>query len=439
MRMIWDWRYVSAEELAAFRTADSADFRERAYAVVLPTSQRRAQEQQQPPVDEAAFHAQFMKDIPLGYIEMRQAFAATGEYGKWLRERHAVVKINGIVFLHGGISAATAALGCAGINEAVRRDLAVPNPTPEQALAMLSSSETGPLWYRGLAEEPEPAFAPALTNILELLGARAIVVGHTVTADFRITRRFDGRVIQIDTGMLGGAFYPGGMASALEIRGDMLTAIYQNGRERLSAPPAPVQFRRPSESARKRIQDRRLPAFGDLGVEQLHDGVAPREHGPDFGPREAAAHRLGHGRFRQRSHVFQERPLDAHERGRPLQVVSEPEGARVVDHPHLPVAGPHDVAHVPIAIGNELVEDPHDVRLHRRPLGVGAARLRLQPLLLIHHHVVNPPGDGCPLALDAPFDRHRHVVEPQQHRQPVAGDVVAIVVLEVHFGRTRAA
>jgi len=239
MRMIWDWRYVSAEEIAAFRTGNSVDLRERTFGLVFADAMRRAKEEQQPPPDETALHAQFVKDIPLGYIEMRQAFLATGEYGKWLRERYAVIKINGVVFLHGGISVATAALGCAGINDAVRRDLAVPNPTPEQALAMLSSSETGPLWYRGLAEEPEPTFAPALTNILELLGARMIVVGHTVPEDFRITRRFDGRVIQIDTGMLGGTFYPGGMPSALEIRGDTLTAIYQSGRERLSA-PAPV-------------------------------------------------------------------------------------------------------------------------------------------------------------------------------------------------------
>jgi hypothetical protein len=180
-----------------------------------------------------------MKEIPLGYVEMRQAFSPMGEYGKWLRERYAVIRINGIVFVHGGINAATAALGCAGINETVRRDLMVPNPTPEQALTMLSSSETGPLWYRGLAEEPDPAFAPEVTNILGLLGARGIVIGHTVTADFRITPRFQGRVIQIDTGMLGGTFYPGGVGSALEIRGDAMTAIYQTGRERLSA-PAPV-------------------------------------------------------------------------------------------------------------------------------------------------------------------------------------------------------
>jgi hypothetical protein len=241
MRLIFDWRYVSAEEIAAFRTGNSADLRERAHGLVFADMMRRAKEAQQPPPDEAAFREQFMKEIPLGYIEMRQAFGPAGEYGKWLRERYAVVKINGIVFVHGGINAATAALGCAGINEAVRRDLVVADPTPEQAQAMLSSSETGPLWYRGLAEEPEAAFAPEVTNILGLLGARAIVVGHTFPAGFRIVTRFDGRVIQIDTGMLGGSFYQGGVGSALEIRGDMLSAIYQTGRERLSAPaPAPA-------------------------------------------------------------------------------------------------------------------------------------------------------------------------------------------------------
>jgi len=245
MRMTWDWRFVAAGELDAFRTSDSVDLRERALAVVAAEAARRAREEERT-FDEAAFREQFLKEIPLGFIEMRQAFAPTGEEGKWLRERPAVVKINGILFLHGGIHADTAALGCQGINEAVRRDVEVVNPTADQVLAMLSSRETGPLWYRGLAEEPDPAFAPQVTNILAVLGARAIVIGHTVAAGFRIATRFDGRVIQIDTGMLGGSFYPGGMASALEIRGDTLTAIYQNGRERLPAPasvpaaPAPV-------------------------------------------------------------------------------------------------------------------------------------------------------------------------------------------------------
>lgn len=235
MRMVWDWRYVSAGELDAFRTPDSADLRERALAIVSAEAARQAREAERPH-DEKAFREQFLKAVPLGYIEMRQAFSPTGEYGKWLREHPAVVKINGIVFVHGGISVETAGLGCDAINEAVHRDLAVVNPTADQVLAMLASSETGPLWYRGLAEEPDPAFAPQVTKILEGLGARAMVIGHTVPADFRIATRFGGRVIQIDTGMLGETFYPGGVPSALELLGDSLTAIYPDRRERLQAP-----------------------------------------------------------------------------------------------------------------------------------------------------------------------------------------------------------
>ena len=234
MRMVSDWRYVSAQEVDAFRTQDSADLRERAFAIVAADAARQAQEQDRP-YDERRFRNQFDKEIPLGYLEMRQAFSPSGDYGKWLRERPAVVRINDIVFVHGGISSATAALGCDAINQAVRSDLAVASPTPERVRTMLASSETGPLWYRGLADEPAASFAPQVASILHAVGARAIVIGHTAPAGFRIATRFDGRVIQIDTGMLGGTFYPGGVASALEIRGDSLAAIYQTGREGLPA------------------------------------------------------------------------------------------------------------------------------------------------------------------------------------------------------------
>jgi hypothetical protein len=36
--------------------------------------------------------------------------------------------------------------------------------------------------------------------------------------------------------MLGGTSYPGGRASALEIQGDALTAVYEDGRVPLPAP-----------------------------------------------------------------------------------------------------------------------------------------------------------------------------------------------------------
>ena len=53
------------------------------------------------------------------------------------------------------------------------------------------------------------------------------MVGHTVPATRRITPRFGGRVWLIDTGMLTGAY--GGRPSALEIRGNTLTAFYAGG------------------------------------------------------------------------------------------------------------------------------------------------------------------------------------------------------------------
>lgn len=232
MRMVGDWRYVSTGELAAFRTGSSTDLRDAVLERSMEQAATRAKAEKRN-FDEAAFRNQFLKEIPLGYIEMRQAFDLTGDYGKWLRSHSTMAKVNGVVYMHGGASQEVAALGCEGINDGVRRDLAAPIPPPEQLLTMLSSSENGPLWYRGLAEEKEETFLPTFESILKSLGARAIVIGHTPVLPGRITTRFGGRVIQIDTGMLDGEFYPKGAASALEWQGDVVTAIYEDRRERV--------------------------------------------------------------------------------------------------------------------------------------------------------------------------------------------------------------
>ena len=246
MRLVSDWRYVSQGETEAFKTADSADLRERALTV-FSTEAEKAAKAIGKPFDPAAYREQFMKEIPLGNLEMRFAFEAKGEYGAWLRQRATVARINGILFLHGGISEPASSMGCEGINAAVRKDLqSLPVPL-EQVASLFSASETGPLWYRGLANEPEAAFAPTLGVILERMGARAIVIGHTTVLPGKITPRLGGRVIQIDTGMVNGEFYPGGVASALEFVGDKATAIYLDRREplavTLSAAPAPAASR----------------------------------------------------------------------------------------------------------------------------------------------------------------------------------------------------
>ena len=232
MRMMGDWRYVSAGEYAAFRSADSEDLRERYYRTVLPDAAARAKASRQA-FDEAAFRKSFLDQTPLGWVEMKIAFGPKGEYGRWLREHDTMIAINGTVFVHGGISRAVATMGCATVNATVRSELAAApaSLSPQQLATLLAPREDGPLWYRGLALEKESAVASELDAILLDLKASAIVVGHTVTADGRLTSRFGGRVVQLDTGMLGGAFYPAGRASALEILNGQFTAIYEDKRE----------------------------------------------------------------------------------------------------------------------------------------------------------------------------------------------------------------
>jgi hypothetical protein len=237
MQTVAELEDVSPEEYEAFRTRTSEELRERLYQRSAGDAARRASQENRP-FNESEFRAMFLKEIPLGFVEMRLAFSPTGPYGRWLREKYAIVRINGVAFLHGGLDLESAALGCEGINEGIRRDVTTKDPTPAMVQAMLSTKPTGPLWYRGLALEPDPEFAPEVANILKTFGARAIVIGHTPTSP-RITSRFGGRVILIDTGMLGGKWYIGGTPSALEILGDSVTAIYEHGRTPLPPLPAP--------------------------------------------------------------------------------------------------------------------------------------------------------------------------------------------------------
>ena len=234
-RMLGDLRLTALAEYEAFTTSGSETLRERFLQTLKPAER-----------DEAR------KQTPLGQIEMRQAFGRDGEYGKWLRQLPVMIKINGIVFVHGGISPPVAPLGCPAINDQVHRELTSDlDKTRAAPLASLAARVDGPLWYRGLAEQPD-AFAPQVTDILSKLGARAIVVGHTVTTSGRIVTRFDGRVVQIDTGMQP-AYVPNGRASALEIRGGEATAIYVDRRE-------------PVAIARREVSEEENRVGADLGI-----------------------------------------------------------------------------------------------------------------------------------------------------------------------------
>lgn len=229
MRMRGDMRYVSPAEYEAFRDGDSRSRLDGVFEVVAAQRREQARAEDQP-FDERAFREAFYKDNPLGLVEMVRAFGASGDYGRWLRRREVMVRINGDVFVHGGVSPEVAALGCQGLVEAVRGEIAGGPAYPPAPLPYLAG-EQGPVWYRGLANGTLET--PAVEAMLDAFGARRMIVGHTTQSSSRISPFHGGRVIAVDTGMLGDPHYPGGVAAALVITGDTYTAVYEGRSEPL--------------------------------------------------------------------------------------------------------------------------------------------------------------------------------------------------------------
>ena len=216
MRLMADMRYVAPGEYKAFVDGGSADVR-RAFIEQSPQEQR----------------AQLEKELVPGMIEMIRAFGPKGEYGTRIRASNAVVRINGVVFLHGGISPS-------GRGHALQRDQpnrpprAVRRPRKDARRAQRKPDGA----RRRTALVPRPRHGARHVRAAgdrdpAAQKARAIVVAHTVPKTGRITGRFGGRIFMIDTGMQP-AYVPNGRASALEIRGDVFTAIYRDSREVVS-------------------------------------------------------------------------------------------------------------------------------------------------------------------------------------------------------------
>jgi tetratricopeptide (TPR) repeat protein len=220
---------TSKEEYDSYTDRDSRQRRDATFERFYESLRKEAKEKGEEPPAKAGAKDEFEKQYPLGFIEHRQAFAASGRYGKWIREHNTSVKINGVVFSHGDWSEKFAQVGIAELNRRVRAELSGKDPL-EGGLAFDSES---PLQYRGLANvdltrAAQQAEAERVGRILAGLGAKRMVVGHTVTSSGVIESRFGGKHISIDTGML--ELYRGGHRIALEIENDTLRSLHDKGK-----------------------------------------------------------------------------------------------------------------------------------------------------------------------------------------------------------------
>lgn len=219
MNMLGDLRYVHPGEYEAFVDNNSAALRDRYFAAVV-ARQQVLQPDFEP---DTAFRQEWNSQIPLGWVEHRLAWSPDGEFGRWVLEKDAVLRLNNTLFLHGGISPSVIGMSVAEINTAVRAELAA-GESGQTETPGLATAEGGPLWYRGLASNDEALEADHVAAILERYEVERIVIGHTPGTG-TIVPRFGGRVLVIDSGI---SDYYGGHLTSLTLEADRLINT-QNG------------------------------------------------------------------------------------------------------------------------------------------------------------------------------------------------------------------
>jgi hypothetical protein len=232
----------------------------------------------------AELKSQWMEAHPEGFFEYVDAFGPRAKFGSWLRDLPLAAVVGDNLFVHGGYGPAVQGVSLQELNARLIEDitffdqsrdwmvserLALPWYSVHQLIAEAqrelqdiqdrsSSGETiiearlqrverleavatwgawfmlnpeSPAWFRGAATWDQSDRGPEMAALLDDLGVRRMVAGHTPQDSFRIQTRFQDRVFLIDTGMLSEAY--GGQPSALEIVGDRVTAVYLGERQLL--------------------------------------------------------------------------------------------------------------------------------------------------------------------------------------------------------------
>ena len=276
MNLIGDIRYVSDAEYAAFSDDESAQEREQWF--------QRFRDSQPADADEQKVRSAFNVKAPPGFFGHRRAFRHDGTYGKWLLEKPLMIVINDTAFVHGGVPPYVAEHGLAGVNGTLiaellnfvlalstLEDAGILSPidrfrthpsllaakmeaglvsdalmTSAQAVVDLRNSPLhkpdGPLWYRGSSTCNGLIEGDGLDTALSGIGATRAAIGHTTTVTRRVQQRMNGRIIEINTGILESVYQ--GSGYALIIEGDALSVVSEDGVKDLSpiVPPRRVGY-----------------------------------------------------------------------------------------------------------------------------------------------------------------------------------------------------
>ncbi len=138
-------------------------------------------------------------------IHYDELYGPDMELGRWLRSRHTVVKVNDVLFVHGGMppGLVEAGMSLTQINDMARANLDLRSyevAFRDSIKAFYGHTPSGPFWYRGYHRAQENRYPQAtdeeIDATLAAYGVSAIVVGHSEID--RVESLHGGRVYGID-------------------------------------------------------------------------------------------------------------------------------------------------------------------------------------------------------------------------------------------------
>jgi hypothetical protein len=138
-------------------------------------------------------------------------FAQDSIIGNWLRSKPVLVKINNMLFAHGGFhpSLAKEQRSLVEINSVFKNSLIKSELTePRAGWANFLHTTNGPIWYRGYFATERGRDNGATSTEIDLLlkhfDVKHLIVGHT--SQKQIETRYQGRVIAIDSSIKRGNY-----------------------------------------------------------------------------------------------------------------------------------------------------------------------------------------------------------------------------------------
>jgi hypothetical protein len=180
--------YVTVDQFVSFLPPKFRKAREAEFLKKLPAAERKRPIVEGPDTQmDERLRAFWQGVIDRKDPEARRAYVLgfNDAYGDWLLKKNAVIKIDDIIFTHGGISEAFSKWPLREINVLLRSELeffqgAMRNPQSYRKpfKPKLVYNPDSPLWFRGLVSKNEKSAQAEVDRILANLGARAIVAGH---------------------------------------------------------------------------------------------------------------------------------------------------------------------------------------------------------------------------------------------------------------------